>query len=560
LITHSLVQGTPQWKAYRNTKRNASDAPAMMGESIYKTRSQLLHEIFTGMTQEVDAGTQALFDRGHAIEDAKRSVAEAIIGEDLFPVVGSEGIYSASFDGITMLEDTAWECKTLNDALRAALPVAGPEGNDAANLPKMYRIQMEQQCMVSGCSKILFTASDGKDDDRHCWYVPDLALRAEIVAGWAQFEKDLAAYVPAEIIEKPKAASIMELPALAVQIHGEVLASNLPQFKAAADSFIAAIKTDLQTDEDFANAEATVKFCDKAEKNLELAKTAALEQTASIAELMRTVDHIQNQLRTKRLVLEKLVKTQKEAIKMKAVTDARDAYASHVAALEAEIKPIRLVVDGPDFATAAKNKRTLASLHDAIATELANGKIAADAVAKSVRDKLAWCKTNADGYGFLFSDLSQLIYKYKEDEDFRFLVTTRIQAHKDAEAKKEEEARERIRKEEEAKAQAKIEAEQKAQQAEAQPRMMPSPVLRDLEPSPIAHNVVPITPSTAPTLRLGQIGERLGFVVTADFLTSIGFPPAAKERSACLYHESNFPSICAAIVDHIQQVQKRQAA
>jgi predicted phage-related endonuclease len=87
LITHSLIQGSAEWKSYRNTKRNASDAPAMMGESIYKTRSQLLHEIFTGMTQEVDAGTQALFDRGHAIEDAKRSVAEAIIGEDLFPVV-----------------------------------------------------------------------------------------------------------------------------------------------------------------------------------------------------------------------------------------------------------------------------------------------------------------------------------------------------------------------------------------------------------------------------------------------------------------------------------------
>ena len=473
---HSFAQGSPEWKAYRTTKRNASDAPAMMGESAYKTRSQLLHEVFTGMSPDIDPATQALFDRGHAIEDAKRPLAEKIIGKDLFPAVGSEGIYSASFDGITMMEDEGWECKTLNDALRAALPVSGPEGNDAANLPKMYRIQMEQQCMVSGASRILFTASDGINDDRHCWYVPDLALRAEIVAGWSQFEKDLASYVPVDIVEKPKAAAIMELPSLSVQIHGEVLASNLPQFKEAADRFIAAIKTDLQTDEDFANAEATVKFCDKAEKNLELTKKAALEQTASIAELMRTVDHIQDQLRTKRLVLEKLVKTQKEAIKAKAMTDARDAYVKHVAALEAEIKPIRLVVDGPDFAGAAKNKRTLASLHDAVNTELANAKIAADAVAKAVRAKLAWCKEHANGYFFLFNDLQQIIYK--SDDDFQLLVNTRIKDHKDAEAKKEEEARERIRKEEEAKAQARAKAELEAQQKAQAPQPVASAPVR----------------------------------------------------------------------------------
>jgi 4-hydroxythreonine-4-phosphate dehydrogenase len=33
-------------------------------------------------------------------------------------------------------------------------------------------------------------------EERHCWYEPNLELRARIVAGWAQFERDLADYKP----------------------------------------------------------------------------------------------------------------------------------------------------------------------------------------------------------------------------------------------------------------------------------------------------------------------------------------------------------------------------
>ncbi|MCM2248878.1 hypothetical protein MYF60_28335, partial [Klebsiella pneumoniae] len=80
-------------------------------------------------------------------------------------------------------------------------------------------------------------------------------------------------------------------------------------------TFIANIKTDLKTDEDFVQADATVKFCKEAEDNLEVAKNAAIAQTASIDELMRTVDHIKAQLRDKRLALDKLVEQRKKQIK-----------------------------------------------------------------------------------------------------------------------------------------------------------------------------------------------------------------------------------------------------
>jgi hypothetical protein len=37
---HNLIQGSPQWLAYRAQHFNASDAPAMMGVSPYKSRAE----------------------------------------------------------------------------------------------------------------------------------------------------------------------------------------------------------------------------------------------------------------------------------------------------------------------------------------------------------------------------------------------------------------------------------------------------------------------------------------------------------------------------------------
>ena len=63
-----------------------------------------------------------------------------------------------------------------------------------------------------------------------------------------------------------------------------------------------------------------------------------------------------------------------------------------------------------------------------------------------------------------------------------------------------------------------------------------------------------------PALKLGQIAERLGFTLTADFLKSLGFEPAATDRASKLYFEADFPLILAALVRHIEQAQARAAA
>src|ERR1700684_958175 len=99
--THDLQQNTPAWHQFRATHFGASDAAAMLGLSKYKTRSQLLHEKHTRIVPDVDAATQARFDKGHETEALARPIIEARIGEALSPVTLSDGNLSCSCDGLS---------------------------------------------------------------------------------------------------------------------------------------------------------------------------------------------------------------------------------------------------------------------------------------------------------------------------------------------------------------------------------------------------------------------------------------------------------------------------
>lgn len=462
MITHELQQGTPEWHQLRAKHFTASEAPAVMGLSKYKTRAELLREKATGISKEVDAATQRRFDDGHAAEAATRSKAEEMVGEELYPAIGTAEIDGlpllASFDGIIMLETVLWENKLWNAEFAAMVA--------CDTVPDTHWPQLEHQLLVSGAEKVLFTVSDGEQIE-WTWYSSQPERRAALIAAWKQFAADLAAYQHVEIAEKPKAETIMDLPALAVQASGMVTYSNLPEFKAAAEAYIANINTELVTDQHFADAEATVKFCKKTEETLEVTKKAILAQTASIDEVIRTVDHIQAQLRDKRLMLDKLVKTEKEARKLAMVNEVRAKHDAHMSALQREIAGINLalLIKPCDFGGAIKGLKSLASMHDALDTALANAKIEADAVAKDVRAKLEWFGEYAKEYRALFADLQQIIIK--PFDDFIRLAQTRIAEYIAQEDMKREADRQRI----EAAAREKAEREAAARLVEDQARI-----------------------------------------------------------------------------------------
>lgn len=437
---HDLIQGSPEWQAYRAQHFNASDAPAMMGCSLYKTRADLLRETYTGVVPQVDVGTQKRYDNGHRLEALARPLAEEFIGAELYPITGSEGRLSASFDGLTLDETTGFEHKHLNADLRAC--IRQQDGNANEFLPQMYRVQMEQQLLISGAQRILFMSSDwtAEEDlveERHCWYTPDLALRAQILDGWLQFEKDLATYeLPPAAEAAPVGKAPETLPALRIEVTGEVTASNLIEFKETALAAIRSVNRELTTDAHFADAEKAVKWCTDVEDRLAAAKQHALSQTATIDALFRAIDDISAEARRVRLDLSKLVTRRKTEVKEEAVTHARGALAAHVTALNAELAPAFLSMPTADFAGAIKGMRSVSSMQDALDTTLANGKIAADAAARSIRANLATFRERGAEHRFLFADLAQVLHK--APDDFALIVRSRIDTHKAMEAAKVE--------------------------------------------------------------------------------------------------------------------------
>lgn len=566
---HTLIQGTPEWHAYRAEHDNASDAPTMMACSPYKTRAQFLYELHTGLTADIDPALQRRFDDGHRFEALARPLAEKIIGESLYPVVGSVGRLSASFDGLTMDERTGFEHKSLNDELRAAfddMETIAPEHREAASgkcLPLVYRVQNEQQCAVSDCERILFMASKWDGDtlveERHCWYYPDLVLRRQILEGWDLLHADLIAYTPPAVAAPAPTGKAPEtLPALHIEVTGMVTASNLDAFREHALNVFKGIKRELKNDADFADAEKTVKWCGDVETRLEAAKDHALSQTASIDDLFRTIDEISAEARRVRLDLDKLVKARKEAIRGEIVSSGVVALREHVAALNERIGRVLMPTIPADFAGAVKNKRTIDSLRDAVDTELNRAKIAANEVADRITVNLREIERHTDT-GFLFPDVAPLVLK--QPDDLVAVVKSRLAEHAEKEAKRMGE--------EEAKALATATAVIALAAGPGDPEMRVA--LGDAINTGTgivrmaAGSVMGIDPATVvdtgTTLKLGEINARLAPIqITADGLAQMGFKHVGTNGAAKLYRECDFPRICTAMARHLTAVSQPQIA
>lgn len=397
-----VKQGSQEWHAARDTHFCASDAPAMMGASKYKTRADLLKEKALGTTEAVSPEKQVLFDRGHAAEASIRAHVASILGDELFPVVLEEGRLLSSLDGITMDDETVFEHKLWSDALAAQIK--------AGELEPHYYWQLEQQLHVSGAKRAIFVCSDGSPEKCvHMLYEPVPGRVETLLAGWDQFDKDLCAYTapaPDPVVEKK---ALMALPALSVQLVGKVTTSNLPAYRNSALEFIKAINTDLQNDQDFADAETTVKFCETAEKNIQAVKDQAIAQTASIDELFRALDQIAAAMREKRLMLNKLVTSRKDQIRSDILTAGRNNWSAHVNDLNRALRRVVVTIPAPDFAGAMKGKRTLASLREAVDSVLTSAKVSATQQSELFTSRLAIIDEVAKDHAFLVRDLAVLV-------------------------------------------------------------------------------------------------------------------------------------------------------
>lgn len=570
--THDLVQGTDAWDQFRLEHFGASEAAAMLGLSKKTTRNELLRMKKTGIAKTFSEWLQVnVLDHGHEVEAQARPHIEKLIGEELYPVTCSDGKESASCDGLTMDDRIAMEHKQWNEALAASVA--------AGQVPEEHMPQCQQVLKVTGAEKLIFVVSDGTPEKMvFVWVLPDPAWFERLRAGWAQFEQDLITYEPTEPVVEAVGRTPETLPALRIEVTGMVTASNLAQYRDHALAVFAGINRDLKTDQDFANADKTVKWCGEVESRLAAAKQHALSQTESIDVLFKTIDDITAEARSTRLELDKLVKARKEARKGEIVAGGVKGFSDHVAALNARLGKPYMPAVLVDFGGAIKGMRSFDSMQNAVDTTLANAKIAASATADRIQTNLTTLRELAADVPHLFPDTQVIVQK--APDDLTALVKNRIAEHRAAEEKKLEAQRESIRQEELARIEREQEAErqrtarEQAAQAAATAATTAAAAVAPPAATPInaptaalASTVIPLpvrataAPATAPTLSIGAINERLQhFTVTAEGLRGLGFEPAGRERAAPRYHEADFPHMCAAMVAHIEAVQAKQAA
>lgn len=573
---HHVPQGSDAWHALRNQPMTAtaSEAPAMMGCSPNVSRTELLNQKKTGITREFsDFVEERVFAQGHETEASFRPIAEEMIGDDLYPVTGTrlvDGITMlASFDGLTMDDRRGFEHKLFNADTAGCIAVEGE--------PPMHHVwQLEHQLMVCGGESILFATSDGTATNcETCIYTSMPERRAQLIAGWKRFFADLETHEVVAKTVKVEAEAVDALPAVSVRMDGQIIvSSNLDVFGQRLRAFVENLPKKPETDQDFANADAAVKALDKAEKALEAAKASAIAQVESVEKMTAAVDALIALSKTNRLALAKLVTARKEAIKVEVVTQAQQSLVNHIMALNARIgRPLMPRITA-DFGEAIKGKKSVDTLKSAAADELARAKTEADMMADRIIANLKVIE--ATGLPQLFADLATLVVR--DPADMAVLVEARVTTHKAAEAKRQEELRERIRAEEVARLEREAEAERKTREAaeemerkrtqdEAAALAHPSEYTPATNVTPITHRQQTLIPGHQITaandqpkdhgvrIKLGDLQAELAPIsINAEGLAALGFPPAMIDKNAKLYRECDIPAICDAIARHANAV------
>ena len=459
MIIHHVVPGSEEWLALRAHKDTASEASAMMGASKKTSRSELLRMKATRTEKEFSAWVQKnLLDNGHKIEALALPLAEKLVGDDFYPVTVTNTDYDgllASLDGMNEAATLNWECKSWNEE----------KANDvrSGKVPDEDLWQVVQQMMLTEAERTLYTLSDGTEERTIHVYLSRCKKREkELLRGWAQFNKDLAGYTVEEAKPLTVAAPVERLPAIIYQMNGLALTSNLDVFKAAAEQAVIDSKLPLVTDQDFADREALCKAFSEAEAKIKLLQEQVLGEVQDIDKFTRELTEIGQLIRQARLAGEKQVKDRKDTIRIEIRESGEKALAEHIAKLNESLGgkvSLPHIID--NFAGVMKGKRTLATLQDAVDTELARLKIETETICEGMVANLATLREKSKGVEFLFRDAQDLVQK--DSETMVLIIDSRINEHKVAEQARIEAETARIRAEEQAKAEAAAQAKAAAE-------------------------------------------------------------------------------------------------
>jgi predicted phage-related endonuclease len=437
-----LVPGTDAWLCARLNHKTASEAAAMMGDSKYMTRNQLLALKKGWQNNPNDDFKEELFRKGHEFEALAREHIEDQECEDFPAVVGSieiDGLLLlASFDGLSnaakkRTKSLIWEHKSPNSALM--------ENTRNGTLTGEHYWQLEHQMVVAGTEEVLFTVSDGtvsKKVDYLYQSVPK--RRKDFIAGWKQFDIDLDDYVLEARPEKIESKPVDNFPIVEFGITGTAIDSNIEKcLELVRDRAQQEMSVILESDEDFARKETLNKTVKTARADLKAIVSNVLTKFGSLDAFNKFAGDYDSVLQKMQSHGEKQVLEAKQAKKDQIVKSAVKKIDALTDIINEEVSPINfngLLSVSPDFYGVMKGKRDISKLQDAVDQEVSRVMIIINALRDTVVTNLASMRKLATNHKFLFTDMSELIIK--DNEALIAIVKLRISDYKAEQNKKAE--------------------------------------------------------------------------------------------------------------------------
>ncbi len=183
-----LIQGTPEWLERRLKHATASNVPAIMGLSPYKTKLQYFEELTIGTSEEISDAKQKLFDIGHNAETKGREYLESHYGATFPPaVVVSIACPDllASLDGFNEDADVIYESKYVGrDVLKRIREEKGW-------MPAHHECQIQAQLFATGAKMCVYFVLDPDGEAAVLEVLPNPDYMRDIAQAVTQFMKDV---------------------------------------------------------------------------------------------------------------------------------------------------------------------------------------------------------------------------------------------------------------------------------------------------------------------------------------------------------------------------------
>lgn len=206
---------------------------------------------------------------------------------------------------------------------------------------------------------------------------------------------------------------------LVIKLNGEIEQSNFDDWKTDLTDRLKAVKTELVSDGDFADASGHVKAFKKAEKSLKTAKASAIKQAADINQLFDAIDTVSKETRKVRLQLERQIKARKATIK----EDAIKAAAAKVEAIfksqsdDFQLLDANEFTDPAIYTEAVKGSRGKSGMQKALDTVCKQMEETIAARAKTVKLNATTIDSLATGHQIAFQDRAFLLAKAPQQLD-----------------------------------------------------------------------------------------------------------------------------------------------